>query len=586
MPMNDVLVEHVLTKRQLSESYLAFHSGLGIHMELRVVKPEIVQQIGENGFQDLRKCCQHYARVRHPNLTAVFDMGTFGPFPYTLNEYTTGIPLHERLKERPLSEGEALKIMVPIADGLAALWRTDFVHRGVSPHRILVGADGVPKLDIVIFPRVPLDPVIIEAHAPFMAGFWPPEELRQSGDIDARSDMFSFGAALYYALIGTSPFGKGSRTEIMARTLMDPPKDPRASRPDLKPGICEFIMRCLKTNPKERFGSTSEFMDALYELRLQTCNQVTQRFSTFSPILTSSQSQSKARSVFGPGDTIGQCVLEEKVGQGAFGVVYKARHQLLDIPVAIKFLPGELADKSPEYIDLFLREARTAIRIRHKHVIGIYEAGQQGGQYFLMMEFAPNGSVLDRLQRSSGSLPEEDVIRIMRETALGLAAAAEVNIIHRDIKPANLMFGAQNEIKVADLGLAKRVSRPESSDQLAASIKAEQLTMLRGEQTIQGTPDYMAPETATAPDSVDIRADLYSLGITAYHLLTGRVPFDGNAPLQVIMKHVTQIMIPPRQHMPSVSPKLEAIIMRLVEKNPEDRFQTPMELAAALGAVK
>ena len=301
--------------------------------------------------------------------------------------------------------------------------------------------------------------------------------------------------------------------------------------------------------------------------------------------LSKTPSSSKLRSVFGPGDTIGQCLLEHQVGAGAFGVVFKARHQLLDIPVAIKFLPGELADKSPEYVDLFLREARTAIRIRHKNVIGLYEAGHQGGQYYLMMEFAPNGSVYDRLQRSVGTLTEAEVIRIMIETAQGLSAAAEMNIIHRDIKPANLMFGAQNEIKIADLGLAKRVARPESSEQLAASIKLEQLTLLRGEPSIQGTPDYMAPEMAVSPDTVDCRADLYSLGITAYHLLTGQLPFDGAAPLQVIMKHVTQVMISPRQHRPAMSPGLEQTIMRLVEKKPENRYQTPVDLVSALAAL-
>ena len=257
MPLNYIEIEHPLVKRQLSESYLAYHPGLDLHVELRVLKPEIRDQLGPKGFGELSKYCRQYARVRHPNLTAMFDVGNFQGFPYTVNEYVTGIPLHERIKERPLNEGEALKIMVPIADGLAALWKNDFVHRGVSPHRVLISGDGVPKLDVVILPRVPLDPLLIEAHAPFMAGFWPPEELRQSANIDARSDMFSFGAALYYALIGTSPFGKGSRTEIMARTLMDPPKDPRETIPELNSGICDFIMRCLRTNPKERFESSS-----------------------------------------------------------------------------------------------------------------------------------------------------------------------------------------------------------------------------------------------------------------------------------------------------------------------------------------
>src|SRR6185295_14362390 len=127
----------------------------------------------------------------------------------------------------------------------------------------------------------------------------------------------------------------------------------------------------------------------------------------------------------------------------------------------IKFLPYELASKSQDYIDMFLREARMAIRIRHKHVIGLYEAGQQDGQFYLMMEFAPNGSLYDKLSGRVGLLPVKETIRILTETAMGLSAAEEHNIIHRDIKPANLMFGAQNEVKIADLGLAKRLALPD-----------------------------------------------------------------------------------------------------------------------------
>ena len=584
MPLGELRVEQVLNRGHLSESYLAYHEGLDLRVELRVIKPEVFAQIGPFVDEELTKACRKYARIRHPNITALYDMGRCHGRRYITSEYLTGVPLNERIKERPLSEAEALKLMTPIAEGLGELWKNDYIHRGVSPLRVLINSDGIPKLDIVILPRVPLEPVLIEAHAAYMAGYWPPEELRQSNNIDSRSDMFSFGASLYYALTGSSPFGKGSRTELIARTMTEPAKDPRELNAQLNADVCQFVMRCLKSNPAERFESTCEFMEALYSLRSQMCCAPTRSPSTFGPLVQVPETQ--RRMSFNAGDVVGQCELERVVGSGAFGVVFKARHKLLDIPVAIKFLPAELAQKDSQYINLFLREARTAIRIRHKHVIGLYEAGQQDGQYYLMMEFAPNGSLHDRLQQTSGRLPVAETIRILKETALGLAAAEESNIVHRDIKPANLMFGAQNEIKIADLGLAKRVARPDKvSGDVAASIQAEQLTLLRGEVSLQGTPDFMAPEMATSPDKVDIRADLYALGVTGYRLLAGRLPFEGETPIQAIMKHVTQPVPPLREFSPGVPPKLEQLVMRLLDKKPENRYQRPGELAAALAGM-
>jgi eukaryotic-like serine/threonine-protein kinase len=582
MPQSHVRFEHLLRRSALSESYLVHHEGLNLPCILRVMKPEIAEQFDEEADEGFSRACQQYARVRHPSITAMYDIGEYAGMDYVIIEYVTGIPLTERIKDRPLTDVEALKLMTPIADGLAALWRVDYIHRGVSPLRVLIASDGTPKLDLVVLPRIALNPLLIEAHSPFMAGFWPPEELRQSTDIDARSDMFSFGASFYYAVTGMSPFGKGSRTELIARTMSEPPTPPQKLNPQLRQSLCDFLMRCLQREPKDRFSSTQEFLDALHAEKSQLCKPAAPRPSTFGPLVDANSKQS----TFQVDDTIGQCRLEQMVGAGAFGVVYKARHQLLDMPVAVKFLPTELAEKYPEYVDLFLREARTAIRIRHKNVIGLYEAGVQGGQYFLIMEYAPGGSVQDRMEKLGGMLPEDEVIRLLREAALGLSAAEEMNIIHRDIKPANLMYGGQQEIKIADLGLAKRLLVPSLDGGTQASIRQDQLTMKRGDNAIQGTPAYMAPEMALTPDKVDCRCDLYSLGVTAYQLLTGQLPFEGTEALQILMKHVTQVAPAPRSLNPKVSPELESIVNRLMAKSPADRFQTSAALRVALDSLR
>lgn len=578
MPQSHVRFEHPLRQGALSESYLVHHEGFNIPCILRIIKPSVSEEMGTEMDAGFEKACQQYFSVRHPSITAMYDIGTYEGYEYVLLEYVAGVPLTERIKERPLKDSEALKIMAPIADGLAALWKIDYVHRGVSPMRVQIAPDGTPKLDMVVLPRIALNPMLVEAHAPFMAGFWPPEELRQSIDVDARSDMFSFGASLYYAITGVSPFGKGSRTELIARTMSESPTPPQKFNNDLCPALCDFVMRCLKRDPKERFSSTQEFLNELNAVKAHNCQPSTPRPSSFGPL----QETAGAQSTYRVGDTIGQCRLEQMVGAGAFGVVFKSRHQLLDIPVAVKFLPTELAEKNPDYVDLFLREARTAIRIRHKNVIGLYEAGVQGGQYYLIMEFAPGGSVQDRLDKLGGKLPENEVLRLLRDAAAGLAAAEEMNIIHRDIKPANLMYGAQQEIKIADLGLAKRLLVPAKDGSTQASIRQEQLTMKRGDNVIQGTPGYMSPEMALTPDKVDIRSDLYSLGVTAYQLLCGKLPFEGTEPLNIMMKHVTQEAPPLRSLNAAINPELEGIVKRLMAKNPADRYASSRDLLRAL----
>src|SRR5262249_31836357 len=150
---------------------------------------------------------------------------------------------------------------------------------------------------------------------------------------------------------------------------------------------------------------------------------------------------------------------------------------------------------------------------------------EQDGQYYLTMEYAPGGTVWDRMHLFGGKLPAHEVLQIIRETAQGLSAAEKAGVIHRDIKPDNLMYGSDGSIKLADLGLAKRRMPVGDPEKVRASIIAEQLTMRSDPHMMAGTPVYMAPEMAVNPQDSDTRADLYSLGITAYHLLTGILPF-------------------------------------------------------------
>jgi FixJ family two-component response regulator len=283
------------------------------------------------------------------------------------------------------------------------------------------------------------------------------------------------------------------------------------------------------------------------------------------------------------GETIGGCRLLEKIGGGAFGDVFKAYHGTLGREVAIKLLPRDIDAENPSYVDFFLREGRTAKRIRNRHVISTIATGEDQGQYFLIMEYAPGGSVLDRLKKSRGLLPIAECGRLINEVAQGLGAAHEMGIVHRDIKPENILYGENDVLKIADLGLAKRWRTQTELGEPIESAVMDQVTILAGmEGFLMGTPPYMAPEMIADPNDFDPRADLFSLGVTTYQCLTSRLPICGKTHIETILRQLDQVPPPPETLRPHIPASLSSIVMKLLEKNPADRYQTPQELLEAV----
>jgi hypothetical protein len=272
--------------------------------------------------------------------------------------------------------------------------------------------------------------------------------------------------------------------------------------------------------------------------------------------------------------------LLELLGRGAMGEVYKARHVHTGEVVALKLVQAEKLTK-PGTAERFLREIKAQARLRHRHVVRAWDGGPADGQLFLVMEYAV-GLSLDRAVRSHGRLPVADACEAARQAALGLQHAFENGLVHRDVKPSNLILTADSQgpgppeavVKVLDLGLAKFLyGDPDLHEELTAA------------GYMLGTADYMAPEQWADPRSADIRADLYSLGCTLYHLLAGRPPF-GDAAHDTWRKKMAaheQAPVPPiRELRPEVPAGLAAVLGRLLAKRPEDRFGTPREAAQAL----
>ncbi|MCI0356958.1 MAG: protein kinase, partial [Planctomycetaceae bacterium] len=264
--------------------------------------------------------------------------------------------------------------------------------------------------------------------------------------------------------------------------------------------------------------------------------------------------------------------LVEPIGRGGMGLVYRARHMLLQRTVAIKVLPHlALADESA--VRRMRRESAAAGRVQHPNIVYATDAGECDGVHFLVMEFV-HGIDLSKLVAVASPLPVADACEIVRQAALGLAHIAECGLVHRDLKPSNIMLASDGRVKILDLGLALL-----REGQIGDSESPTQSGYLLG------TADYVAPEQLLDSHDADVRSDLYSLGCSLFKLLSGQAPFGGVDHGSVAKKlSAHQHVAPPAigELRPDAPPEVAAVLGRLLAKRPDDRFQTPTELVEAL----
>jgi hypothetical protein len=264
---------------------------------------------------------------------------------------------------------------------------------------------------------------------------------------------------------------------------------------------------------------------------------------------------------------LGQYTLEEKLGEGGMGVVYRASHAMLRRPTAIKLLLPDRAGK--DALVRFEREVRRTAMLTHPNTVTVFDYGRTtDGVFYYAMELL-EGASLDELVEVDGPQPEERVIHLLEQAAASLAEAHDAGLIHRDVKPGNILVvdrgGISDLVKVVDFGLVKDVGFKERDG--AASDPA-----LTKANAITGTPLYIAPETVTAPETVDARTDLYALGAVGYWLLTGTHVFGGNSVLEVCAHHLHSVPDPPSTRLGApVSSDLESVLLACLAKRPEDR---------------
>ena len=269
-----------------------------------------------------------------------------------------------------------------------------------------------------------------------------------------------------------------------------------------------------------------------------------------------------------PGAVIADFIIEKELGRGGMGVVYLSHQISLDRSVALKVLAENYAQNS-EFVISFIKEARAAARLNHPHIVQAYAVGEDDGIYYFAMENV-DGQTMKEILEKNHVIPVDQAVQIVQQIAEALDYAwKEQRLIHRDIKPDNIMLTSTGKAKLADLGLARHAGEKDSLD---------------SEEEVMGTPQYISPEHLTGAP-MDIRSDIYSLGATFYHFVTGQFPFNGSSVTEIAKKHLTDTLVPPNQVKKSIPQAVSDVIVKMMARDPNDRFQDAEELVETFRSV-
>lgn len=279
---------------------------------------------------------------------------------------------------------------------------------------------------------------------------------------------------------------------------------------------------------------------------------------------------------------IGGYEIQEKIGQGGMGVVYRAKQMSMDRDIALKLLPRHLADDEA-FVERFLREARTSAKLNHRNIVTAIDVGEAGGYYYFAMEYV-DGQPFDAVLEERERIPESELVPLAIQIVNGLQHAAQNGITHRDIKPGNLMLCRDGVVKIADMGLAVAESMAGGSPAQPEEDGDEETSPVSANRA--GTPYYMAPEQVEGTGPFDFRTDFYALGASLFEMATGKKPFDGSSAQAIMAKRLYENPPVAREAHASVSKGLSAVIHKLMQREPDGRYADFPSLLDDLDAVQ
>ncbi|HYW43712.1 MAG TPA: bifunctional serine/threonine-protein kinase/formylglycine-generating enzyme family protein [Bryobacteraceae bacterium] len=492
--------------------------------------------------------------LNHPNICTVYDIDQFEGAPFIAMEFLEGQTLDLRLAGKALAVDELLDLALQIADGLDAAHQRGLLHRDLKPLNLFITTRGQAK--ILNFGLASLHaetPIRTEPASPLLdlapgaAACLSPEQLRGE-NLDARTDLFSLGAVLYEMATGVRAFDGNSNADICDAVLHRAPSPVSQLNPSLPPKLDDVIGKALEKDREVRYQHAADLRADL--------KRVKREMDSLRIARTAQPSQPAH---------LGRYQITGRLGAGGMGTVYEGTDPVIGRTVAIKTILQDRLGSSQGAVELrarLMREARAAGSLAHPNIVTVFDAGEEPGVTYIVMELI-RGSTLDAMLPCAGTpVPTQRALEILAEAATALDFAHSRGVVHRDVKPSNIMIQADGIVKLTDFGIARSVT---DTVTLAGSLA--------------GTPYFMSPEQLRGEEATR-RSDQYSLAVVAWILLTGSRPFDGDQLMPLISKILTHE--PPRSG--SLNPPADGVLRRALAKDAEARFESCSSFMSALRA--
>ncbi|WP_394831914.1 serine/threonine-protein kinase [Pendulispora rubella] len=516
-----------------------------------IVALKVVRKTGPGSLRRFDAETDALEKLRHPAIVRhiAHGVGDEGQ-PYLAMEWVDGETLASKLRRERLDVCEVITVARRIADALAAAHAIGILHRDIKPSNVLLPGGDLVQAKLADFglarsmessqTNATMTGVIVGTP-----GYMAPEQAHGVRDLDGRADLFSLGCMLFRCLTDTEAFEGSRALTALAKLVLLEPSRVSSLRPDVPPALDDLVGSLLSKEREHRPLSAVVVRDTLDRIAEDVSADASLRRLSVRERLPPESTR------FVSGTSFGRYVLGRRIGMGGMGELYLAHDTTLDRKVALKVLRRSPDGQATEHL---LREARAAATLSHPNVVTIYDVGEHEGVPFLAMEYIAGRSLRDYVGEATPDLDRR--IGWMGEVARGLAAAHQAGLVHGDVKPENVMVADDGAVKILDFGLATAVP-----------------------DCIMGTAAYMAPEQIRG-EPLDGRVDQFAWGVTAYELVTGRLPWPGHDTLEMLASVLADD--PSDAVRASLPSEISGAILKTLRKQRDERFPTMDSLIPVL----